>query len=87
MVMTSTLTSQWQQRDQNPPHFDELNVAIQNALNILNYNAGKTDGIYGPKTMAAIKAFQQDYELSIDGKASYCLFNSLYHAKVNLSFT
>ena len=42
-------------------------VILQNALNNLGYDVGKTDGIFGPKTEQAVKIFQKDHELSVDG--------------------
>ena len=59
----------------------ELIIAIQNALVMLNYQPGRTDGILGPNTRNAICQFQTDNDLVVDGKASYALFNLLYLAK------
>lgn len=59
----------------------ELVIAIQNALIMLDYNPGRTDGVYGVKTALAIQKFQQDHHLRTDGKASYKLFDALYMAK------
>ena len=42
-------------------------VAIQEMLQDLGYNTGKADGIYGSKTEAAIKQFQKDNGLKVDG--------------------
>lgn len=42
---------------------------IQEKLNELGYDCGKADGKLGPKTTAAIKAFQKDNGLKVDGKA------------------
>lgn len=42
---------------------------LQNNLNALGYSVGKADGIYGVKTDAAVKAFQQATGLSVDGWA------------------
>lgn len=59
----------------------ELIIAIQNALVMLDYQPGRTDGILGPSTRRAICQFQTDNGLVVDGKASYALFNLLYLAK------
>jgi len=42
---------------------------IQARLNNLGYYCGKEDGIDGPKTKRAVKAFQADHELKVDGIA------------------
>lgn len=59
----------------------ELIIAIQNALVMLDYDPGRTDGILGPLTTKAIKRFQADTGLATDGQASYALFNLLYSVK------
>ena len=42
---------------------------IQQRLNELGYNAGKADGIFGSNTLNAVKAFQKDQGLAVDGIA------------------
>lgn len=42
---------------------------LQNNLNTLGYSCGTADGIYGAKTMEAVKKFQRDKKLSVDGIA------------------
>lgn len=42
---------------------------IQEKLNELGYDCGKADGIAGKKTTAAIKKFQKDQGLTVDGIA------------------
>jgi N-acetyl-anhydromuramyl-L-alanine amidase AmpD len=41
--------------------------AVQNALNTLKYNCGTADGIFGNKTEEALKAYQKQAGLSVDG--------------------
>lgn len=41
----------------------------QRRLTALGYDPGPADGIRGPKTIAAIKGFQKDYGLVVDGIA------------------
>ena len=41
---------------------------VQAGLNRLGYEAGPTDGVFGPKTEAAIRGYQSDHELQVDGR-------------------
>ena len=43
--------------------------ALQELLNKCGYNCGNADGIFGEKTENAVKRFQVDHSLSIDGIA------------------
>ena len=43
--------------------------ALQDMLNRLGYGSGKADGIYGPKTQAAVERFQAAEGLTVDGIA------------------
>ena len=40
---------------------------LQTKLNSIGYNCGSVDGIFGTKTLAAVKRFQQAYNLAVDG--------------------
>ena len=40
---------------------------LQTKLNSLGYSVGKVDGTFGTKTVAAVKKFQQDNNLAVDG--------------------
>jgi N-acetylmuramoyl-L-alanine amidase len=42
---------------------------VQARLNNLGYDCGPVDGIDGPITQAAVRAFQKDYNLDVDGIA------------------
>jgi peptidoglycan hydrolase-like protein with peptidoglycan-binding domain len=42
---------------------------VQNALIKLGYEPGKADGIDGPKTQGAVRAFQTDVSIGVDGIA------------------
>ena len=42
---------------------------LQVALKELGYNVGIADGDFGPATRRAVKQFQKDYGLSVDGIA------------------
>ena len=46
---------------------------VQNLLKQLGYNPGAADGIYGPRTRAAIQAFQRDRGMLMDGEISLSL--------------
>jgi len=51
-----------------PPALDlGTTTGIQTALNKLGYDCGKVDGIPGPKTRAAVVAFQAAHNLAPDG--------------------
>jgi len=54
-----------------PGHLDPVEKlsGIQARLNNLGYYCGKVDGINGPKTERAVKAFQADHGLKVDGIA------------------
>ncbi len=54
----------------------------QRLLNALGYNAGTADGISGPKTRAAVRAFQTDRGMTeIDGKIDDGLLQQLRKAR------
>lgn len=40
---------------------------LQIALNILDYRCGDPDGDFGPKTLVALKLFQANNQLKVDG--------------------
>lgn len=57
---------------------DERNIeAAQRTLNQLGYNAGRADGIAGPSTRQAIRAFQKDRGLVEDGRLTLTLVSKL----------
>ncbi|HWU55104.1 MAG TPA: peptidoglycan-binding domain-containing protein [Rhizomicrobium sp.] len=48
-------------------------LATQRALSELGYNTGKADGVNGPATRRAIRAFQKDNGLAEDGRLTLAL--------------
>ncbi|MGQ0658997.1 MAG: peptidoglycan-binding domain-containing protein [Chromatiales bacterium] len=50
---------------------------IQSVLRQLGYYQGAVDGIAGPKTTGAIRSYQQQYGLAVDGRASSQLLNHM----------
>lgn len=49
------------------PDDKEAVTEYQGQLAALGYAVGPVDGIRGPKTIAAVKAFQKDHDLVVDG--------------------
>ena len=45
---------------------DEI-AYVQTILNSWGYNAGAIDGYFGDVTLEAVKAFQRDFGLYVDG--------------------
>ncbi len=58
----------------------ELVWSVQEALTALGYDAGATDGMIGSRTQAAVRAFQADTELGVDGQVSEQLLRRLQTA-------
>ena len=61
--------------------------ALQNKLIELGYLSGKADGVYGSKTAAAVKAFQQASKLTADGVAGEKTISKLESASKDDSAT
>jgi len=59
---------------------DEV-AELQTWLNDNGYSAGKADGIYGPKTANAVRKFQKDAKLKVDGDAGAKTIRSMMHWK------
>lgn len=66
-----------QVREANVAAYKDLVLKIQSALNKLGYSAGEPDGVLGKQTVKAIKHFQVDNEMVVDGKPSYLLLEVL----------
>ena len=54
---------------------------LQTALNALGYACGAADGIFGAKTEAAVRNFQRDHSLTVDGIAGKATQEALYAAE------
>ena len=52
-------------------------MEIQQNLNRLGFDAGKADGLAGPRTRAAIRSFQKNHDLAADGYPSAKLLERL----------
>jgi len=50
---------------------------IQAGLQRLGYNPGSADGRMGPKTSAAIRKYQQDNGMTVDGRPSQAVLDSI----------
>lgn len=64
---SSNSTTTTSSRESNIESDKELIKKVQQALNDKGYDCGKADGIAGDKTKNAIKEFQKDSGLTVDG--------------------
>jgi membrane-bound lytic murein transglycosylase B len=55
-------------------------IEIQKGLTVLGYNSGPQDGLIGPKTRGAIRAFQRKEGLKVDGRASTAVLQWIQHS-------
>lgn len=55
----------------------KLTAKIQNLLKILGYDPGHIDGQIGPRTRSAIREFQKEYEIPVDGEPTEELYGRL----------
>lgn len=61
--------------------------AMQQALKDKGYYTGKVDGSFGGGTLAAVRAFQKDYGLIVDGCAGNNTLQSLYGGPIDVTKT
>lgn len=54
---------------------------LQTTLNALGYDCGEADGIFGAKTEMAVRNFQRDHSLTVDGIAGKATQAALYAAE------
>jgi peptidoglycan hydrolase-like protein with peptidoglycan-binding domain len=64
--------------DSRPGGPSEFVAWIQGRLNALGYDAGPPDGVAGPQTRSAIRAYQRDHGLLVDGVPSQALADHMY---------
>jgi len=50
---------------------------LQNQLNLLGFETGKPDGIWGPKSRQAIRSFQLEHQLIADGYPNKAVFSTI----------
>ena len=67
---------QSQQALDNRYSFEEMKT-LQSQLNILGFETGKPDGIWGPKSRDAIRSFQLTHQLIADGYPNKALFSKI----------
>jgi len=63
----------------------QLVMEIQSGLASLGYNPGPVDGIAGQRTRTAIRTYQEDHSLLVDGQASPALAEHIISTRSNLS--
>lgn len=60
--------------------------AVQQRLNQLGYNVGAVDGIFGPRTLAGVRAFQRSHGLTVDGVVGPKTWRALFGAATTGGF-
>jgi len=60
-----------------PPLSNRLVRLLQLALNDLGFDSGPVDGLMGPRTRTAIRRFQEDQGLAVDGAITFELLERL----------
>jgi peptidoglycan hydrolase-like protein with peptidoglycan-binding domain len=56
-------------------------VKLQNLLKNAGFNPGSADGVFGPKTEAAVKSYQRKNDLAVDGVVGQQTWSSLLGGK------
>lgn len=60
----------------------QLVIKLQQKLSEAGYNIGSIDGVFGPKTEAAVLKFQADKGLHVDGIVGDQTWNSLFQESI-----
>lgn len=56
---------------------DDLVLRVQQELNVSGYASGTPDGVYGPQTASAVRAYQANNGLEADGRVSVALYDHM----------
>lgn len=56
---------------------DDLVLRVQQELNVSGYASGTPDGVYGPQTASAVRAYQTNNGLEADGRVSVALYDHM----------
>ena len=56
---------------------DDLVLRVQQELNVSGYASGTPDGVYGPQTASAVRAYQINNGLEADGRVSVALYDHM----------
>ena len=81
-VLGSALPSQFPEPSVPPPPSSDRVAEVQENLATLGYQPGSADGVLGPKTRAAIRAFQADHDRRETGEVSEDLRLELWQARL-----
>ncbi|SEL44181.1 membrane-bound lytic murein transglycosylase B [Colwellia chukchiensis] len=82
LVGAPGLTVKPSAKTQSPYSVAEMKT-LQQQLNSLGFNAGNADGIWGPKSRHAIRAFQLQHQLIADGYPNRTVFTAVSSAISN----
>lgn len=66
-----------QEENQPGDRWSQLTLDVQNLLNLLGYQPGPADGLYGIRTMRAIEAYEEDSGLRVTGAVTTDLRDKL----------
>ncbi|MCK4939385.1 MAG: peptidoglycan-binding protein, partial [Rhodospirillaceae bacterium] len=77
ILLAAAITNTPQQPRTNFGQSSDLVRTIQDELSKQGYFLGAVDGIYGPETERAIRAYQKSSNLPVDGKPSKSLADNL----------
>ncbi|MER2492364.1 YHYH domain-containing protein [Catenovulum sediminis] len=82
----SKLDNNTKTKDTPDSSLDPLVLKIQLLLNIMKYNAGTEDGLMGETTARAIRQYQSEVGLEINGKPSATLLDALKKSVIHCRY-